>query len=429
MLRFRRTSLLVILVCGFASVCPTTIMHTEAAAFTAQQQTVQPVIVNVEDSGWYTQTGFHDPANTNYSVGRSGRNTYRNFFVFALDTIAGTIKRATLQITNPGGSGPPYTYTLYDVTTPSARVRDGGSGLTDIYEDLGSGVMYGSAVPAAVTTTPVHVNLNSAGIAALQAALGGSFMVGGNYPAGPNENIFGGSEYASPTAVQLILYVDQPRTPITFASDTFSRSIAQGWGSSEVGGVWNRAGTLGDFAVTEASGSMVLGAPNTTRSQTLWSVSAQDVDVTVRISSDTTAEGGSWIAYLVARRTGESTQYHGRLRFAPEGRCLVVAEQWIDGYNTILGGEREAPCGTIRFDRSYWLRMQVVGVRPTTIRLRAWQDGQPEPTTWQYTVQNNATSLQSAGAVGLRAYVSKSATNMPLHIRFDNYLARHAAAP
>ena len=81
----------------------------------------------------------------------------------------------------PGYAGAPSaTYTLYDVTTPIATLNADQSGAVAIYNDLGSGVAFGSvSVSAADNGTQVIVDLNAAGIAAVNANLGGEFAIGG----------------------------------------------------------------------------------------------------------------------------------------------------------------------------------------------------------------------------------------------------------
>ena len=74
------------------------------------------------------------------------------------------------------------------------------------------------------------------------------------------------------------------------------------------------------------------------------------------------------------------------------------------------------------------VRAQFSGASPTTIRIRAWADGSPEPGTWNYTVTNSAAGLQAPGGVGLRAYIGGTTTNAPVLVTFDDFLVT-AIAP
>jgi hypothetical protein len=47
--------------------------------------------------------------------------------------------------------------------------------------------------------------------------------------------------------------------------------------------------------------------------------------------------------------------------------------------------------------------------------------GQPEPSGWFQTATNTTSTLQGPGAVGLRGYLSGSATNAPVTLAFDDF--------
>jgi len=95
----------------------------------------------------------------------------------------------------------------------------------------------------------------------------------------------------------------------------------------------------------------------------------------------------------------------------------------LTNVETDLGAEVATPGLTYTTGGNLWLRLQVAGTRPTTLRMRAWVDGQPEPSSWQVSVTDSEASLQTAAAVGLRAYLSGKATNTPVTVRFSSYSA------
>jgi hypothetical protein len=57
----------------------------------------------------------------------------------------------------------------------------------------------------------------------------------------------------------------------------------------------------------------------------------------------------------------------------------------------------------------YRLRVQATGASPTTIRIRAWREGTVEPQGWAFRATDSTAGLQTAGAVGFRAYLSGTA--------------------
>src|SRR4029079_6274681 len=134
------------------------------------------------DSGWYNATGSHTPTNTNYLTGQFNSVDERSFFVFDLATVTGNIVGAELRLANPssGYSSPDPTETLamWDVTTPIATLTAGGSGLTAIYNDLGTGTQFGlRSVSAADNNTTVIIPLNPAAVTALNAQRGSQFAI------------------------------------------------------------------------------------------------------------------------------------------------------------------------------------------------------------------------------------------------------------
>jgi len=95
--------------------------------------------------------------------------------------------RATLQLTRFDQTAP-LTYTLWDVSTPAATLNDNSGRNFAIYDDLGSGTTFGSfpvalGAPGDVLSFP----LNAGGVAAVNAARGGRFSIGGSASgAGPD---------------------------------------------------------------------------------------------------------------------------------------------------------------------------------------------------------------------------------------------------
>jgi len=139
------------------------------------------------DSGWYSNGGYHLSSNTNYLAGFSGWvSSYRNFFTFDLGAISNNVTSAILQL-NTYTIQVPGTYSLFDVTTPVSQLTAGGTGLTGIYNDLGSGLSYGSKSLTYSQNIIIQITLNASAIADINANSGGKFAIGG---------VFSGNGYA-----------------------------------------------------------------------------------------------------------------------------------------------------------------------------------------------------------------------------------------
>src|SRR5581483_9123257 len=131
------------------------------------------VQINALDTGFYNQNGAHIPTNQTYIAGQFSGVQDRDFFVFDLSGVSGIITAATLNLYNPGNLGPccngyvspdaSETFTLYDVTTPTATLVAGGTGLVPVFDDLGSGTVLGQRqVSAADNDTVIPISLNAA---------------------------------------------------------------------------------------------------------------------------------------------------------------------------------------------------------------------------------------------------------------------------
>lgn len=148
--------------------------------------------IDATDSGWYNASGTHVAQNDNYIVGAGNGTLYHNFFVFDLTGVTDLVVSASLQLYNPDNALPALkgyispdateTYALYDVSTAIGTVQASNAGAAGqaVYNDLGSGLEFGQVVVSAADNgSIVSVVLNDDGLAALNAARGGQFALGG----------------------------------------------------------------------------------------------------------------------------------------------------------------------------------------------------------------------------------------------------------
>ncbi len=213
------------------------------------------------------------------------------------------------------------------------------------------------------------------------------------------------------------------------ARDTFDRIQTADWGTAGRGGPWTLPFTpLSDYNVSAGRATINLQSAGTTRMSILASVSERDVDAAVQISTDKAPAGGNQYAYLILRRKDNGNQYHARVRIATNGGVWVQASRILNGGEAAIGSEVQVAGLTYQAGQRIWLRAQAVGAAPTTLRIKAWADGVLEPTAWSYTDTNSEPVLQSAGAVGLRAFLATSTSNAPVTISFDGFRA-NAPAP
>jgi hypothetical protein len=235
------------------------------------------------------------------------------------------------------------------------------------------------------------------------------------------------AKVAGATAVKSVT-VSAVGTPITYVSDPFSRTLTDTWGAIATGGPYMLEGKVGTYDVGGGVGTMSVGA-RANRSAVLGTVLARDVDISFRVAADKVSVGGAQFVYGIARRVNASNDYLIKVRMPTSGGVYLQGIAVVDNVQTTLGSEFLVPGLAHTAGGFIRIRAQVTGSSPTTIRIRAWADGNAEPANWQYSVTNSAAGLQVAGAVGVATYLASTATNGPVLFSFDDLLVTSPSAP
>ncbi|KRR07372.1 hypothetical protein CQ12_00895 [Bradyrhizobium jicamae] len=169
------------------------------------------------DSGWYTNSGFTAGV-TNINVGSSNLSgaVYHNWLAFNLAGLANqNVTSATLTFYGGNGvntSATSETLGLFDYTGSINALISNSQNNVGIYNDLGNGNSYGTAVVSGGPIQQFSVTLSQAAIAALNAAAHNQsdnrFVIGGSLLSisGPFANeqlfaIFGPQSALAPAAV------------------------------------------------------------------------------------------------------------------------------------------------------------------------------------------------------------------------------------
>lgn len=136
------------------------------------------------DTGWIRQTGAHISSNDNYIVGSCCGYGFNNWGVFDLSNFSGTVNSAVLSLNSFSVTSSPVLYTLFDTSASLAMLdadrADGNVAGIALFNDLGSGVSYGSRTYTGADINSVQsIALNGAALSAIQSAAGGQFAMGG----------------------------------------------------------------------------------------------------------------------------------------------------------------------------------------------------------------------------------------------------------
>ncbi len=188
----------------------------------------------------------------------------------------------------------------------------------------------------------------------------------------------------------------------TYASDHFLRAVSGGWGSADLGGTWSIAGTPSDWRVNVVGGRVVV-PPNQSERAYLSQVAVQDVELIENVMLPRSSQKNNVLAYVLTRHRGSASAasyYRVGVGQGLGRSTIVIRAQRSDGANLAPDIDTGIPAAD---GASVFLRVQTVGINPTSIRARAWLAGSPEPTTWLLDVTDSNPAQQVAGAVGFRA--------------------------
>ncbi|MHA3723936.1 PKD domain-containing protein [Leucobacter sp. HY1910] len=210
--------------------------------------------------------------------------------------------------------------------------------------------------------------------------------------------------------------VSLPVGAVTYARDSFGRNVATGLGAADVGGSWSLLQSAGNYRVDGDQAVFVQPAGGSQRYAYLQSVSSTDTAVEVDVTLPQRPVGGSSFSTVHLRRIS-GDEYVARLIVTTGGG--VTAQLMRNGtVLTNVGTSVNLAAGdTIR------VRGEATGASPTTLNLKVWKVGSPEPATWTTTTTDATAALQAPGQVGLGVYLGGGATNTPFQTRFDNFWA------
>ncbi|SDF27038.1 PKD domain-containing protein [Blastococcus aurantiacus] len=200
------------------------------------------------------------------------------------------------------------------------------------------------------------------------------------------------------------------------AADAFERSVSSGLGRADVGGAWTAAG--GALSVAGGVGQFQVAAPGGSAAAMLNAVSVRDLSFQVGLSLDRAPTGGGTYAYLTARRTSGSNMYRTSVKFQADGKVVVALLRNAGGTEVAL--RTLTLPGTYAPGSVLQVKLDVAGAGTTTLRAKAWTTGTAEPVDWQLTATDTTASLQTAGVVGVSAYVSGSAAAVPVRLLVDD---------
>lgn len=235
--------------------------------------------------------------------------------------------------------------------------------------------------------------------------------VRGAAPGEQSGGAFAVDDYEFPPGV-LVTY--RARTDVGFvaASDSFTRTVADSWGTADVGGAWAHTGAVANFDVAATFATYTGASALNTFEAASLPIGAIDVDVTADITCVSTPTGGPLYVELLSRWSSAGDVF-GRLTFTTAGAVDVS----IIGNNgtTILATAAAALTGVVGV--VVHARLRVVG---TALKLKVWT-GSVEPGAWTLEIADVVPAV--SGGAGMRFARGTGNTNVNPVIRTDKFQA------
>lgn len=212
-----------------------------------------------------------------------------------------------------------------------------------------------------------------------------------------------------------------------FVTDRFGRTVANGWGTSDVGGPWTIiTGAASNFAVNGTVGRITTTA-GSMRGIHLGNIRETATEVRGVVNLDKAAAGGSAYTTVIGRRVNGTNDYRLKLQQATSGTVTAILSRLVNNTEATISSA-VMPGGAVTAGGKIQVRFQVDGTSPTALRARVWKDGAAEPAAWLLNANDTTAALQAQGGVGLLFYLSGSTTNAPNTLVVDDLLAGRPSA-
>jgi hypothetical protein len=210
--------------------------------------------------------------------------------------------------------------------------------------------------------------------------------------------------------------LDTPfRCKLRRADDTFTRTVSNGWGTSDSLHVWTTSGgAAADYSTSGTQGSVAAGAVDSDR-LTLVDLDGRHQDVRITATTNATPTGGAIETGVVARYSDASNYYVAGASVSTGGIVTAVIFKRVAGVRSavtsVSTGLSTATSKRIRFR-----------ITENRLQLKVWLTSASEPDAWTLDVFDN--SLSTGDLAG--SYSRRSTGNStPTTFTYDNFDTTH----
>lgn len=208
--------------------------------------------------------------------------------------------------------------------------------------------------------------------------------------------------------------VNDYRVVVPTVVDTFTRTVANGWGTADTGQVWSTSGGVaGNYSVGSGHGIHIPTAVNSSRN-TVLPVNVDDATIRAAIRIPQLATGGPLMPALFARRVDGSNMYLAEV-LANSDQTMTAR---IRRFEAAVGTQLATATLPLTHAAATWYaaRWELDG---PDMRLKVWTAGAAEPATWSVEA---ADSTFASGGAGARSAANTGNTNVNPELWYDDLL-------
>lgn len=214
------------------------------------------------------------------------------------------------------------------------------------------------------------------------------------------------------------------RVSTVVVKDTFNRTVANSWGTSDTGDSWNyfywNSGSIGDFDVAAGKGTQVVAGTSQFRMATMQALLYRDVEIRATVSIPFSDVTGGSIEPLNLVVGGQGLAGTGNGEFQLSLR--ITSAEAITVSLVHATGFVIAPDTTLGFAYTGVPLRAALQMEGQTLRAKVWRAADPEPYAWNIEGGFNYDEFidRTPGWVGIRSGVSSGNTNVPVTYSYDD---------
>ena len=249
----------------------------------------------------------------------------------------------------------------------------------------------------------------------LVASLTTSSTAAGVQPSAGHETLWTKDSADFPLDIKISGEVIRVTSITDIVDDTFTRTVANGWGTNDSGFAWTiSGGSASDYSVGSGLGAHLLASAGTSR-RAILSTSISDFDFYVSVTADQLATGGVLTGGLTTRYVDLDNLYHCFASFSTTNTVSVGLLKRVNGVETQLGAYT-MPATTFVANTFYRIRFRIKG---TSLKAKVWLASDAETPEWQINVADG--DLVVPQFVGIRSISAPANTNVNPSIKYDDF--------